>query len=57
MNPNFNITMNFGHSELRGFYKPKDGKLTYYGYRIDYDQHGNETGRTEPTAYSSIGFG
>jgi len=46
----------YGHSELKQFNKFKNGRMVSYGYRIDYDQQGNETGCTEPKAISLIGW-
>jgi len=54
--PIFNIEMIFGHSELKQFYTYENGRMVIYGYRIDYDRNGNETGRTQPSALGSIGW-
>lgn len=51
------FNMVFGHSELKQFDNFENGRMVRYGYRIDYDQHGKETGRTEPSALGSIGCG
>ena len=53
----FKFNVFFGRTELKEFHKFEGGKMVSYGYRIDYDQHGNETGRTEPSAISSMGWG
>ncbi len=53
----FKVTAVFGHSELKTFQREEDGWLVFYGYRIDYDQNGIETGRTEPTATGRISIG
>lgn len=50
------VTLNFGYSELKQDQRIENGRLVTYGYRIDYDLEGNETDRTEPTAYSSLGW-
>jgi len=47
---------NPGYSELKQIRKFENGRMVTYGYRIDYDLSGNETGRTEPTRLSSIGW-
>lgn len=46
----------FGRRELRQFNKFENGRMVVYAYSIDYDQHGNEVSRTEPSALSSIGW-
>jgi len=51
-----NVAMVFGHSELKSFSTFEDGRMVNYGYRIDYDQNSNETGRTSPSVVSSIGW-
>ena len=45
-----------GHSALKQFNRFENGRMITYGYRIDYDEHGKETARTEPEALSSIGW-
>jgi hypothetical protein len=51
-----NIEVILGHSELKQFNKFEKGRMVCYGYRIDYDRQGVETGRTEPEAIRSIGW-
>ena len=38
----------YGHSEIKTFFKRDGNYYVSYGYRIDYDESGNESGRTEP---------
>lgn len=47
----------FGYSKFEQFYRLEAGRMVCYGYRIDFDQGGNETGRTKPEPLSSIGWG
>jgi hypothetical protein len=53
---NIDIKLIMGRSELREIRKFENGRMVFYSYRIDYDQNGVETGRTEPEAISSIGW-
>lgn len=53
----FKVTINYGYSELKEERRFENGKMSVYGYRIDYDRNGNETGRTEPSFISAIGWG
>jgi hypothetical protein len=46
----------FGSSEIKMFDKFENGRMVSYGYSISYDGAGNETGRTDPTVISSIGW-
>lgn len=43
----FKLDQIYGYCELKEFYRLENGRIVGYGYRIDYDQHGKETGRTE----------
>lgn len=54
--PKIHCSMIFGHRELKQFQRFENGKMVFYGYSIGYDQQGNETGRTEPTALSAVGW-
>ena len=53
----FRATAIFGSSELKTFFREENGWLVFYGYRIDYDQNGVETSRTEPTATGRMTVG
>ncbi len=52
----YEIKIAFGHSEPRQFHKFENGRMVCYSYRIDYDRDGKETGRTDPSPLSSIGW-
>jgi predicted ATP-dependent endonuclease of OLD family len=56
MREKIKVSVIYGHSELKQFIKFESGRMVYYSYRIDYDRNGNETGRTEPIAISSLGW-
>lgn len=47
----------FGYSRTEMFNKFENGRMITYSYRIDYDRDGKETGRTEPSILSSMGWG
>ena len=53
----FKVTAIFGHSEVKTFQREENSWLVFYGYRIDYDQNGVETGRTKPTATGRLSIG
>ena len=53
---NFKTEIIFGYCELKEIVKFENGKMVTYGYRIDYDRDGNETGRTEPTFLTAMGW-
>lgn len=50
------LDMLLGRIELQTFRKFENGRMITYSYGISYDQNGVETGRTEPTEISSIGW-
>ena len=52
----FNIDEIFGHVEIKSFDKVENGRYYNYSYSINYDRHGKEISRTEPTSFGSIGF-
>lgn len=54
-----NITLNdnfYDTCEFKQFQEFQNGRMVTFGYRINYDRHGKETGRTEPERLSSIGW-
>lgn len=44
----------YGRVEIKPCYKFEGDKMFMGGYKIEYDEHGNETNRTEPEFYGSI---
>lgn len=52
----FKVKITYGHSELKQFNKFENGRMVTYGYRVDYDLSGTETGRTEPEPLVFIGW-
>lgn len=52
----FKMVVFFGHRELKQFSRLENGQLVCYGYSIDYDKDGNETGRTEPSPLSRLSW-
>ena len=50
------VQMIYGHIELKQFNNFENGRMVSYAYRIDYDQNGKETKRTEPEPLSSVGW-
>ena len=50
----FKTAIQYGHVKLDGFYKFEEGRMVYYGYRIEYDQSGKEINRTKPEPLGSM---
>jgi hypothetical protein len=46
----------FGSVETKLLHKFENGRMVTYGYSIEYDLNGIETGRTDPEPLGSIGW-